>query len=78
MQSVTQVQIEDKTVCIFLQANAIEKGINSSVVPFQLWVSSKDRLGSLALEKENSAFKPAIVHLKTDFVSPPVCEGGVG
>ena len=33
MELVTRVQIMDKAVCISLYANALEKGINSPVLP---------------------------------------------
>ena len=33
MESVTQVQILDETICIFLHDNALGKGINSTLLP---------------------------------------------
>ena len=38
LESVTRVQILDKTVCVSYNANVLGKGINSS---FHLWVESR-------------------------------------
>ena len=71
------IQILDETVCISLHSNAIEKGINQSLLlpainklqsrlnPFRLGMAT-------ILEIENTEFEPLVLYLKIDFILNPV------
>ena len=79
MDTVTQIQILDKSVCISHGTNMLVKGMKPSF-SLQLRVNSRGRLDFLTLveEKEKSEFKPVKLHLKTDLVSHPACVCGGG
>ena len=73
MVRVTRIQVLDKAVYLSLCANALEKGMNLSIL-----LSAIDeqwgRLGYLGsvmqpvYEKENSEFNPAVLRLKIAIV----------
>ena len=78
MDLVTSVQTLDEAVFISLYANNIGKGMNPSGLPSAI-NKKPGRLGSLVAlvrqpvyEKENSEFKPAILHLK-EWISVSFC-----
>ena len=66
-------QIIDEAVCISHGANALERGMNQTILPLEMG-KYFIRQGSLTLvwlpvwEKENSEFIPVKLRLKTDLV----------
>ena len=80
MELVTRVQILDKAVCISFCANAPRKG-GSLMFSFQLCLSRTDWVLWYLLGKHlkrKTEFKPIVLCLKIDLVSPPTCGRGVG
>ena len=63
-----RVQILDKTVCIWPWANVFGKGLYREIV---------QQTGKPVSEKETSKSEPAVLHLKIDILSYPICGRGV-
>ena len=63
MESATEVQIINESLCIALRSNALWKSMN---------------LRQPVQEKENSEFKQVLPCLENDLVSHPVRDGGDG
>ena len=83
MAPAIRVQIVDEAVWISHDANTIGKGINPIILPSTMSKSlvRMDSLTSLwhrVEEKENSVFKPDLLHLENDHVLHSARDGEVG
>ena len=81
MDKTSRVQFLNEAVFILFDANAFGKGMN--LYFYTAMGTLLDRLSTLELfrqpvkVKENSEFKPALLHVKVDLASHPAYGGGV-
>ena len=80
MDTTTQVQIQDKSICISYSINTLGKGMNLIILPESiLGQTGFFNLGmAISMEKKKLWFQTCLTPLKIDLVSHLVCEEGLG